>query len=218
MNDFRPLLIALMLAALPACGDASTPSTGVADSTAADASPPATLRDTLMIEGAREPVTLYRYDNEALPFVTYIPQSDFTAERARSDDGESVHFYARFGGQENRNAYLHFFFPSPARGLDTVGKLQAFLTYPEGLFAERGWKRVDDARGRFCPWAQVEIAFTAQADGSPALGRACVDAHAGAPFYLIAHYPAEYAEGFPARARLLLAHLAWRDTGTGPGD
>ena len=176
-----------------------------ADTTAAPAQAvpgaerPETRRDTIMLEGMPEPVTLRLFRTPGgfpLPFSTYFPE-DMIAEVTPS--GEEVRFVAAFGGQRNDSAFV------------------AARVYPEGATEEEARARLRAALGGAVErasepaygWGEEEYVR----QGAGTVGRGVLGRHAGRLFHVVVRYPAEYGDGFGPRAGTILDEWRWGDGG-----
>lgn len=173
---------------------------------------PATKSATISLEGMSQEVRL-KLIEEGLPFSTYIPENDFVLEQATAQEGTGIRFIATFGGVQNRNASLSFFFPMEE---SSHAQMEELIGGPQGLAASNGWKaeKLSDASS-YCKWAVSAYRIEDENDAEDIIGHACIGMHQGKAFYVIASYPREYSEGFGPRANLILSEFRWKDTGTG---
>lgn len=167
--------------------------------------------DTIMVEGAPQPIRLRLLD-EGLPFTTYFPEDEFTAESASSDEGIGIRFVARFGGTLNPDAYLTLFLPSART---TVPAMEKFVT--QYVIKSHGWKSRRAGAGEYYAWSRSSFAISgkSQESGTPITGHLCIGTHADNAFYMMAVYPPEYGDGFGPREALIISELRWRDDGEG---
>lgn len=169
-----------------------------------------TRTDTLYVEGTPAPIEMPLYDEAALPFVTYLPPGDFVAQHTETPEGHGVRFTANFGGVESPDAYAEFFFPLDDELAESMETLAA---YAQEEVERNEWTLV--AGETRCPWATQQFRFEDDTGPAPATGYVCLGTHAGEPFYLLVHYPREYAEGFGPRLDAALDAFRWRDDGQG---
>lgn len=162
-----------------------------------------------MVEGEPQPVRLRLLD-EGLPFTTYFPEDEFTAESASSDEGIGIRFVARFGGTLNPDAYLTIFLPS---AMTTVAAMEKFVT--QHLIKSHGWRSKRAGAGEYCAWSKSSFAISGKSreNGAPIIGHICIGTHNGNAFYAMSIYPPEYADGFGPREALILSEMEWREEG-----
>ncbi|MDQ3799881.1 MAG: YobA family protein [Acidobacteriota bacterium] len=174
---------------------------------------PLTKTDYLRVEGERRRVTLRLFDEVDLPFAAYYPENDFIPETGASDEGQSLRFVSKMGGRKNENAYVHIFFPyrnsSPAQ-------VRRLVSGNRGLLKTNGWrvKDVKPNKNYNFAWAKEQIFFADRNnDGFVLIGR-----QQNRAFYVIVHYPKEYAEGFLPRAEVVLKNLLVKKTNPHPAN
>lgn len=199
-------LLPLLLLFTAACGgdDRRVPPQPTGSPTDVAAGPD-TKPGTLRVEGTEQPVTLRRVDDPGVPFTTFVPADEFEVETGRDSSGAFSRFTARFGGVHNPDAYVHFGFPEAA----TLYGLRADLLGPGGRLDRERWQ--DQAGAPPCLWAAESVVF--QSADAASTGQLCIGEHVGRPFYMLAHYPAEYGDGFGPRLNVLLDEFRWRGTG-----
>ncbi len=164
-----------------------------------------TKTDTISVEGEKTEVTLKRYDQASHVFTTYFPENDFVAESSGSGEGTGTRFYFNAGGQQNKDVYVALFFPAQATSLEQIKQL---VTQEPGLLESNQWKVVNQTEEVPYAWAKERIVFEEQRPSSQNIqGEVYIGESNGKAFYVITHYPAEYAEGFGPRADLLLKNL-----------
>ena len=162
---------------------------------------PATKTATISVEGEKVPITLKLYDQYSNLFTSYFPDKDFLAEGGSSGEGTGVRFIANFGGSRNDNAYVHVAF---LNNLKTFGQLKTFVNAKNGLIASNKWRVVSRNQKVSYPWAKEKIVFS---QGKNIVGSVYLGQQNGKVFYVITHFPAEYGDGFPPRADLILQNL-----------
>ncbi len=173
---------------------------------------PATKIDTVYREGMPE-VVRFTLVHEGMPFSTYVPEGDFKLEGVVPGNGTGIQFMATFGGKPIPEANLYIFVGD---GTITLSEIEERVAGKEGIAASNDW-RLDKVDGASigCEWATSSYKLVGL-DGSPNIvGQSCLGTHNGRPFYMIATYPKQYAEGFMPRASAILSDLRWKDTGTG---
>jgi len=204
------LALAWALAAAAPVLQAQPAAAASAVSAAASASPaarPPTLPATLRLEGVDEPVLLRRVDGALGPlrYGTYaVPDLRPVQPRAGA-----VRFVARFGGVPQPLAFLELALLPP--GLDAA---QA-----EALLARQApaplQPLADDDPTRW-PWALAQGRYAYRArSGAQVLGSQALLRRGDRFVRVTLQHPAEYADGFPPRAALVLAHWRWASDGAG---
>ena len=210
----RAALCSLLVATLAACGpgppseseatvDADPAPAADAGPTAGPAPPkpearPATLRDTVRVEGVAQPVTLrlVTVEDVPLPFSTYV-RDGWSHDVVSSGEGTAVQFTAGDG-------LVSLFVPTEA------GSEADVLPFAEAAAASRGAAEPLAVAG-LPPWASAGYTFS----GGDEAGRALVGQHGGTWFQVLVAYPIEIADGFVPGADVVLDRLRWTDTGTG---
>lgn len=167
---------------------------------------PETLQDTLALEGTAQPVALRLYRTPPgfpLPFSTYVP-SDLTPEAGSAGEEQTVRFVASFGGRRTDSAYV------------------AVTVHADGVTEEAARRMLSAATGgsspvapgeQRYPWALAEYS----GGGGPVVARGILGRHEGQFFHVLIRYPAEFGDGFPPRAGMVLEHWQWEDAGGGLG-
>jgi hypothetical protein len=196
----------------------STPPESVADVPPESASPiaeasqppssrPATQTATLTVEGEPEEIQLVLFDSESVPFSTYLPQGEFTDDINSSDEGTSVRFYWTFEGEVDESVYIHVFFPSEAMSL---AEIKDFVEGDRGLLASNNWSVTNRLTDVPYDWAKEAIAYEENSEAGYFLGFVLMGAQDDKAFYILSHYPAEYAEGFQPRVEMVLDYLEFK--------
>ncbi|TAE57916.1 MAG: hypothetical protein EAZ76_12935 [Nostocales cyanobacterium] len=170
--------------------------------TDSQASPkPAQKTGKMLIEGEETEIELKLYEQPKL-FNTYFPSEDFLVESKTSEPQKEVKFIANFGGVKNENAYIQIVFPQSVKSVADVKKL---ITGKNGLMADKKWQivttKVNDKRYF---WALEKIGFSKNPD---IIGDIYIGDKNGKIFYVITHFPIEYADGFSPREDLILQNL-----------
>lgn len=165
---------------------------------------PATITDTLRIEGMAEPVRLSLVRSPAsfpLPFSTYVP-ADLRGEFASSGEGDAYRIVWREGNRVNRGARIQLtVLPAgtsrseAARAARTVaetgGGEVSVLADPDPWAIEAfRYRRPGDAQRRIVGWVQL-----GERDGRY--------------YHWSAQYPAEMGDGMGPRIAAVLKHLRW---------
>ena len=220
---FSLLSVAFLLSTMAACASASenavtkgrssttqTTTTETSQSTQVAQTPPNTQQsrtktDVISVEGEETEISLKLYDAASEVFTTYFPENDFVAEAGGSGEGTGARFYFSAGGAKNEAVYVTMFFPAQATSLQQIKKL---VTQQSGLLQGNQWQVVNQTEEVPYSWAKEKITFYEQRTASePIGGEVYIGESDGKAFYVITHYPAEYAEGFSPRADLILKNL-----------
>lgn len=166
---------------------------------------PRTKTESISVEGEETEISLKLYDEASQVFTTYFPENDFVAESGGSGEGTGARFYFSAGGTRNEAVYVAMFFPAQATSLEQIQKL---VTQQGGLLQRNQWQIVNQTEEVPYSWAKEKITFYEQRTASqPIGGEVYIGESDGKAFYVITHYPAEYAEGFGPRADLILKNL-----------
>lgn len=161
--------------------------------------------ETLSVEGEETEISLTLYDEVSEVFTTYVPENDFVAESSGSGEGTGARFYFSADGTKNGAVYVAMFFPAQATSLEQIKEL---VTQPNGLLQSNQWQVVSRTETVSYPWAKEKIIFNEQGTASQPIGGAVyIGESEGKAFYVITHYPLEYADGFGPRADLILKNL-----------
>jgi hypothetical protein len=173
---------------------------------------PATIQDTLELEGTKEPITASLFDSAgtSLPVecTTYVPQ-EVVVETLDAESGAAVRFVARFAGKREENAYLQVVF-LPAATTEAGARVRV-----REVAASRGIEeRAPDAPRRF-EWSLAEYDFTRRTGPRAVMGTVALGRHGGRYFSAVLSYPEDYEEGFVPRAIYILKQWRWKDTGRG---
>ena len=221
---FSSLSVAFLLSTMAACASASenavtkgatgsttqTTATQTSHSTQVAQTPPnsqqsRTKTDVISVEGEETEISLKLYDAASEVFTTYFPENDFVAESGSSGEGTGARFYFSAGGAKNEAVYIAMFFPAQATSLEQIKKL---VMQQGGLLQSNQWQVVNQTQEVPYSWAKEKITFYEQRTASePIGGEVYIGESDGKAFYVITHYPAEYAEGFGPRADLILKNL-----------
>ncbi|MEX0892187.1 MAG: hypothetical protein WEB88_08455 [Gemmatimonadota bacterium] len=182
---------------------------------------PATMVDTLAVEGMPEPITLRLFtweDSAGLPLSFYVPEG-LTPERFAADGGAAVRVAANFTGVADSAAFLHIYAHPPGtteeeartmvRGILTGLQVPVSQGSQEEDVADAGTSRTD----RFS-WALLERAFQMPPTGQPRfVGALGLGRHGDRFFHVLYRYPPEYGDGMGPRMATILATWRWEDTG-----
>lgn len=193
------LLVALLLAGC-AAEPATTPTASRSEATADALILAETIRDTLIVEGYPEPVTLrlVRGDDGSLPFATYVP-GDVAYNATASGEGAGYRFTLGDPAQPY-HAVLHVFMPSAESGMDDP------RAYAQAL---AGDGVVLQPLGDAAPW--VEAGYSWYRDDR--FGSVRAGTREGQRFYIAEDMQEEMGDGFGPRAGMILKHWHWLPDG-----
>lgn len=203
----------LLVLSLPACGEGERPAGALGDGSAGDREErPATRTDTVLIEGAPEPITteLYRPpDDFPLPFTTYVPQD----MHATADPSErTAHFTAAFDGARNEDAFIHLYvFPPDTPEQEAIALARGYKA-AQGIPVSRGIEIIsDELRPPELQNAVEAFRFRYQSEEKWFGGIVGVARLGNRHYMLVRHYPLEYGDGFIPRADLIFRSWEWAD-------
>ncbi len=157
------------------------------------------------------PVTLVRFDDPALPFVTYLPEGQVAPTVAQTAAGTEVSFVPVIRGRRVEGAIATITFPLAPT---TVEALRAATFGTDGVATQQHWQ-VSDAGVSPCLWA--EEGRLVRFDGTRT-GFVCVAEYQGTAFRLTVEAPPALTEALGSRLDVLLDELRWRLTGAGLGE
>ncbi|BAU15416.1 hypothetical protein LEP3755_59740 [Leptolyngbya sp. NIES-3755] len=171
---------------------------------------------TIQIEGEPQQVPLESIQTPN--FSTHFPEDRFAVQRGGgSGEGEGTWFYWKQpDGTINKDAYVQVFFPGAKQSLSQV---RQFLVGERGIFNANQWEQVNRGSGdsyaeiAYAPWLRDLILFKPRTNPQNITGTAYLGEIEGRAFYVISHYPREYADGFSPRADVILRNLKGRATG-----
>lgn len=175
------------------------------DSAGNGGSRPATLIDSISIEGSKEPMTLTLVEPPAgfpMTFSTYMPPD----MRAEFDaDSAAVKFIAAFGGTVQPKAYVQVQRVGEGgvanvRADSLVGRMLAGRTLG-------GTQLLSGAP----PWASDGAGFAYTEDGARYNGTVAIRTAGPTAFRVITHLPSEYGDGMGPRVQKILENWRWAD-------
>lgn len=182
------------------------PSAGV-PGPALDVERPASKRGVLMLEGTADTVEFRLVEAPPefeLGFSTYVP-ADMNVEFDSADGGHSVEFIANFGGRVTPRAYAQVFFYPRSTALPLARTtVDNFIT---GLNPEVDRSVAETPE----PWAYEQTSFSYPHEQQTFVGRIALAQRGAVVFHMLAHYPAEYADGMGPRIAAVLHEWRWAD-------
>ncbi len=162
----------------------------------------------MTIEGRVLEIEMRLFDQQPLPFTTYVPIKDFQTEVNRSDQGTVAQFFFSPKGKKDSSAYVQIFLPTRQT---SVEDMRSLLLDEGGLLAANDWKLVDRTDIVSYPWAEEKLIYQHQVGKDKYLGSIYIGDYEGKSFYALTHYPAEYIDGFEPRSTIMLENLQFRD-------
>lgn len=218
----------LLLCSLFACGQQTAPFDSVSSSespsplsssspssdaatdapAATETQRPEVSSTTIQVEGTSVDLSLKRFEDPQLPFVTYVPANDFVTDIVSGEKMPSVTFYSNLGGQVNEAAQVRIVLMERSK---SAADLQDAILGKEGLLAQQKWQIADRTEVVIYPWATEQIRFRSTVANQSTVGQIFLGEHEGQPFYIVIRYPIEYAEGFEPRAMVILDELKFRE-------
>lgn len=215
------LSIALILGLVSGCTllrsiDPSPESSVATPTESATPSPVASLNsdrpDTrimpMTIEGRVLEIEMRLFDQQPLPFTTYVPIKDFQTEVNHSDQGTVAQFFFSPKGKRDLSAYVQIFLPDRQT---SVENMRSLLLDSNGLLTANDWQLVDRTDIVSYPWAEEKLIYRHQVGKDIYLGSIYIGNYEGRSFYALTHYPAEYIDGFEPRSTIMLENLQFRD-------
>lgn len=168
---------------------------------------PATKRGVLMLEGTPDTVEFRLVESPQgfePGFSTYAP-ADMVVSFDSAGGGQSVRFTANFGGTLTPRAYAQVFFYPRSTALSLARTtVDNFIS---GLDPEVD-RSVSEAPE---PWAFEQTSFSYPHEQQTYIGRIALAQRGDIVFHLLAHYPAEYADGMGPRIAAVLHEWRWAD-------
>src|SRR5690606_25597439 len=135
---------------------------------------------------------------------TYAP-ADMVVSFDSAGGGQSVRFTANFGGTLTPRAYAQVFFYPRSTALSLARTtVDNFIS---GLDPEVD-RSVSEAPE---PWAFEQTSFSYPHEQQTYIGRIALAQRGDIVFHLLAHYPAEYADGMGPRIAAVLHEWRWAD-------
>ncbi|MCU0566900.1 MAG: hypothetical protein MUF49_09915 [Oculatellaceae cyanobacterium Prado106] len=168
---------------------------------------PASRVMPITIEGQTVETQLNLFQSDSLPFTTYVPAKDFQTGVSGSNQGQEAQFYFSPTGTKDPKAYIQVFLPPST----SVEDLQQSLLSDQGIMATNQWELVDRTNVVSYPWATEKLIYQKQTPNGLEVGAIYLGEHQGNAFYVLTHYPAEYADGFEPRSAVILENLQFKE-------
>lgn len=213
MMKLNLILAGLALTATTGCsssnvGTVSVQATPVQVAQSTRSALPATKLDTMSVEGEKSNITLALYDQQSLPFTTYIPEEKFEDELEVSPQATTATFYFKHeDGTLQRKAYVQFLIP---QSQTTVQALKQKMTAPGGIIAQNRWKVTNQDTEIPYSWATERIDFMRQEQPDVLMGTIYLGEQNGKAFAVIEQFPGDYGDGFAPLAGKILSNLQFR--------
>lgn len=174
---------------------------------------PATLVDTLVVEGMPDPREMRLVESPPgfpLGFSTYVP-ADWRADEISSGEGDAVRLARNAGGTEDPvAAFVLFVYPAGASEADA-------RALAEQVASSRG-DQVEPLADPD-PWALEALRFRETTGDPPGriTGWIEVGREGGRLFHVLVYHPAEYGDGMGPTVGALVRHWRWDASGRGLG-
>jgi hypothetical protein len=162
----------------------------------------------MTIEGQVIEMELELFDQQPLPFTTYVPTKDFENEVNSSNQGTVAQFFFSPTGKKNEAAYVQIFLPAR---YTTIEDMRELLLNEQGLLATNRWQLVDRTDIVSYPWAREKLIYQQQVEKQNFVGSIYIGDYQGRAFYALTHYPIEFVDGFEPRSTIMLENLQFRD-------
>ncbi len=171
---------------------------------------PRFIVDTILLNGEPESLDMGLFrspDGFPLPFSTYLSAGMVAEWSGRGEEG--IRFVANFGGQTDRDAFLHarVLAPDDDRDADAVA---AAYQGVDGRALGNVVRPVADLSERY-PFAEHGWDFTYDADDMTYVGTLLLLSRDDHRVRLVVHQPAGYGRGFGPRSDAILEHWRWED-------
>ena len=158
--------------------------------------------------GQKETAKLQIYDEPGMAIRTEYPET-MVVEGMGSGEGSG--FFFRFKPQGNAldQAEVHIFLP---RGAATAADLERFVTGPNGLLENNGWKKEGETTdtGKFpSEWVRKVISI-ADPKNKDMVGKILLGEASGQAVQVILYYPADRGDEFLTNAHLILGKLQFK--------
>jgi hypothetical protein len=148
------------------------------------------------------------YDEPTMPIRTQYPDNMKVQEQC---SGEGCGFTFTFKPQKNAldQAEVHIFLP---RGASTAAAQEPFVTGPNGLLENNGWKKEGETTetGKFpYEWVRKIISFS-DPGNKDMVGKILLGEARGQAVQVMLYYPADMATEFLTKANLILENLQFK--------
>jgi hypothetical protein len=153
-------------------------------------------------------IPLKLFDEAPLPFLTYVPVKEFQSETQSSPQGTEVYFYFSPTGVKDTQAYVQILIPTGSADVNTD---RDSILGEQGLLARQGWELVDRTNVVSYPWAKEKLVYRQRNGNTTTVGSIFIGEHNGRAFYVLTHYPAEYADGFEPRSTVVIENIQFRE-------
>lgn len=159
-------------------------------------------------QGQKETAKLQTYDEPGMPIRAEYPDS-MTLEGGCSGEGCGFNFRFKPQGNALDKAEVHIFLPA---GAASAAAQEPFVTGPNGLLANNGWKKGGDTTdtGKFpYKWVRKIISFS-DLRNKDMVGNILLGEASGQAVQVMLYYPSDRAKEFLANANLILEKLHFK--------
>ena len=172
---------------------------------------------TIFLEGEPLELTLRLFTDDTVPFSTYLPVDELVPEVEVGSTQTTATFFANFGGELSPDAYVQVVIPKTPGGFLPDQAREPIIdqiTGEAGLLAENAWQMLDYTDVVIYDWGTHHVQFRSVLPNETITGHIYVGQANEQEFYVLIHYPAEYAEGFDPRAEVVLDGLQFLERST----
>ncbi|MEJ2068938.1 MAG: hypothetical protein P8X65_08340 [Syntrophobacterales bacterium] len=158
--------------------------------------------------GQKETAKLQIYDEPGMPIRTQYPDN-MQVQGTSSSEGCGFNFTFKPQGNALDQAEVHIYLP---RGAATAAAQEPFVTGPNGLLANNGWKKEGEATAtaKFpYGWVKKIISFSDPGNQDMA-GKILLGETQGQAVQVTLYYPNELANDFLTDANLILGKLHFK--------
>lgn len=160
-------------------------------------------------QNQKETAKLQTYDEPGMPIRAEYPDT-MTLEGGCSGEGCGFNFRFNPQGSALDKAQVHIFLPA---GAASAAAQESFVTGPNGLLANNGWKKEDEITdtGKFpYEWVKKVISFS-DPGNKEMVGKILLGETHGQAVQVTLYYPADMAAEFLTQANLILENLQFKD-------
>jgi len=202
----------LSLTLLLACGKQQEPAKAQKPTAKAQAAPAkkeaAKPEPPAREQGQQETAKLQIYDEPGMPIKAEYPDT-MHAEGGCSGEGCGFNFTFKPQGNALDKAEVHIFLPA---GAATAAAQEPFVTGPNGLLHNNGWKKTDETKvaGKSpYNWVKKIISFS-DPGNKDMVGKILLGETSGQAVQVMLYYPGNLEKEFLANANLILGKLHFK--------
>jgi hypothetical protein len=159
-------------------------------------------------QGQKATAKLQIYDEPGMPIRVGYPDT-MTVEGGCSGEGCGFNFRFKPQGNALDKAEVHIFLPA---GAATAAAQEPFVTGPNGLFANNGWKKESETTdtGKFpYKWVRKIISFS-DPGNKDMVGKIVLGEASGQAVQVLLYYPEDMDTEFLTKAHLILENLDFK--------